>query len=104
MRAIPAVAVTILLASFVAGAQGGAGGQQQPPPAPPPPGTPTKPLVPLAASTFAATPEKYVGEFVSLTGTVEQSVAKLAFTVDQDAKKTTGKDILVLMRNLSGTI
>jgi hypothetical protein len=107
MRAIPAVAVTMLLASFVAGAQGGAGGQQQPPAPPPPappPGTPTKPLVPLAASTFAAAPEKYVGEFVSLTATVEQSVAKLAFTVDQDAKKTTGKDILVLMRNLSGTI
>ena len=84
--------------------------QQQPqppqpqPPAPPPPGTPTKPLVPVAASTMAAAPENYVGEFVSLAGTVEQSVAKLAFTVDQDAKKSTGKDVLVLMRHLSGTI
>jgi hypothetical protein len=41
---------------------------------------------------------------VSLTGTVEQSIGKMAFSVDQDAKKSTGKDMVVLMRHLSGTI
>jgi cytochrome c556 len=103
MRATLAAAVTLCLTSLVVAAQSG-GGQQPPPPAPPPPGTPTKPLVPVAASTLTAKPEAYLDEFVSLTGTVEQSVATLAFTVDQDPKQTTGKDILVLMRHLSGTI
>jgi cytochrome c556 len=103
MRAALALAVTIFIASLAVAAQGGGGAAQQPP-APPPPGTPTKALVPLAASTLAANPETYVGEFVSLTGTVEQSVGKMAFSVDQDAKKSTGKDVLVLIRNLSGTI
>ena len=123
MRAALALAVTIFLASLAVGAQGGGGGTQQqptppatpaqppaqppaPPPAapPPPPGTPTKALVPIAASTLAAKPEAYVGEFVSLTGTVEQSIGKMAFSVDQDPKKSTGKDVVVLMRHLSGTI
>jgi cytochrome c556 len=119
MRAALALAVTIFLASLAVGAQGGGSGAQQqptppatpaqppaqPPAAPaPPPGTPTKALVPIAASTLAANPEAYVGEFVSLTGTVEQSIGKMAFSVDQDAKKSTGKDIVVLMRHLSGTI
>jgi len=102
MRALLAVAGAIVLASLAAGAQGRGGAQQQPPP-PPAPGTPTKPLVPLAASTLAAKPDAYLDEFVSVTGAVEQSVSKLAFTVDQDPKKT-GKEILVLMRHLSGTI
>jgi cytochrome c556 len=120
MRATAALAITIFLAALTVGAQGGAQQQQQqqqsqqqqqpqpqqqqPPPTPPPPGTPTKPLVPVAASTMAAAPENYLGEFVSLAGTVEQSVSKFAFTVDQDARKSTGKEVLVLMRHLSGTI
>ena len=119
MRAALALAVTIFLASLAVGAQGGGGGTQQQPtppatpaqppappaaPPPPPPGTPTKALVPIAASTLAAKPEAYVGEFVSLTGTVEQSIGKMAFSVDQDPKKSTGKDVVVLMRHLSGTI
>ena len=119
MRAALALAVTIFLASLAVGAQGGGAGTQQQPkppaapaqppaqppaPAPPPPGTPTKALVPIAASTLAANPEAYVGEFVSLTGTVEQSIGKMAFSVDQDPKQSTGKDVVVLMRHLSGTI
>src|SRR5688572_19021081 len=87
MRAVLALAVAIFLASLAVGAQGGGGGTQQPPPAAPtqqpaapapppaapapppvPPGTPTKALVPIAASTFASNPDAYVGEFVSLTG------------------------------------
>jgi len=119
MRAVPAVAVTIFLASLVAvGAQGGGGTQQPPaaptqqppapaqPPAAPavPPGTPTKALVPIAASTLANNADAYVGEFVSLTGTVEQGIGKMAFSVDQDPKRATGKEVVVLMRHLSGTI
>jgi hypothetical protein len=123
MRAVLALAVAIFLASLAVGAQGGGGGTQQPPPAAPtqqppapapppaapapppvPPGTPTKALVPIAASTFASNPDAYVGEFVSLTGTVEQGIGKMAFSVDQDAKKSTGKEAVVLMRHLSGTI
>jgi cytochrome c556 len=117
MRAALALAVTIVIASLAVGAQGG-GGQQQPPPqqpgapapqpppapVPPPPGTPTKALVPVAASTLAARPDTYVGEFVSLTGAVEQSIGKMAFSVDQDPKQTTGKEVVVLMRHLSGAI
>jgi hypothetical protein len=118
MRAVLALAVTIFLASLAVGAQGGGGGaQQQPtppapaqppaePPQPPPvpPGTPTKALVPIAASTLASNTDAYVGEFVSLTGAVEQSIGKMAFSIDQDPKKTTGKNVVVLMRHLSGTI
>jgi hypothetical protein len=119
MRAALALAVTIFLASLAVAAQGGGGGSQQqpapqpaqqtPPPAPqppppPPPGTPTKALVPIAASTLAAKTDAYVGEFVSLNGAVEQTVGKMAFSVDQDPKQSTGKEVLVLMRHLSGTI
>jgi cytochrome c556 len=114
MRATLALAVTIFLASLALGAQGGGSQQQQPPsvppaptpapPPPPPPGTPTKALVPIAASTLAAHTDKYIGEFVSLTGTVERSIGKMAFSVDQDAQKSTGKEVVVLMRHLSGTI
>ena len=110
MRAALAVAVTVLLASLAVGAQGGGASAQQKPPAaptpppPPPPGTPTKALVPIAASTLAARAGDYVGEFVSLTGAIERSIGKMAFSVDQDPQKSTGKEVVVLMRHLSGTI
>ncbi len=112
MRAALAVAVTVLLASLAVGAQGGEASAQQKtpaaptpaPPPPPPPGTPTKALVPIAASTLAARAGDYVGEFVSLTGAIERSIGKMAFSVDQDPQKSTGKEVVVLMRHLSGTI
>lgn len=66
--------------------------------------TPTKALVPLAASSLAANPDKYVGEFVTVTGTVEQSVTRLAFSMDQDATKATGKEVLVLAPRMNGTV
>jgi cytochrome c556 len=117
MRAVPALAVTIVLASLALAARSGSAAQQAPAqpqaqpqapqpqaPPPPPPGTPTKPLVPVAASTLAARPETYVGEFVSVTGAVERSIGRMAFSLDQDPKQTTGKEVVVLMRHLSGTI
>ena len=71
-------------------------GQGQPPAA----GTPPKPLVPVAASSVAANPDTYVGEYVTLTGAVEANLSKTSFSVDQDKTKTTGKDVLVLAPNL----
>ena len=85
--------------------RGGRGGQQGAPagtPAAPPaaPGVPAKPYVPLAASTLADHPDTYYGEFVTVTGAVEQTLSKLAFSVDQDKTKSTGKDIIVIAPTL----
>jgi cytochrome c556 len=60
------------------------------------PAAPAKPLVPVAASTLAATPDKFFGEFVTMTGTVEQTLGRMAFVVDQDRTKSTGKEVLVI--------
>jgi len=78
---------------------------QQPAPAAPAapapaPGTPTKPLVPVAASSVAADPDGYYGEFVTMTATVEATLSKTAFSVDQDKTKSTGQEVLVLAPNL----
>ena len=75
-------------------------------PAPPPPasGTPPKPLVPLAASTLAANPDPYIGEWVTVTAAVEQTLALLAFSIDQDKTKSTGKEILVLAPRMNSPV
>lgn len=83
---VAASALAAFVTSFTAFGQGQA----------PPPGTPTKPLVPVAASSVAANPDTYVGEFVTMTGAVEALLTKTAFSVDQDKTKSTGKDVLVL--------
>ena len=80
----------------VASWSGDQGGQAPPPPA----GTPPKPLVPVAASSVAANPDPYVGEYVTLTGAVEANLSKTSFSVDQDKTKSTGKDVLVLAPTL----
>jgi hypothetical protein len=67
-------------------------------------GAPAKPLVPLAASTLAANPAQYYGEYVTVTGTIEQSVSPLAFSIDQDKTKSTGKEVLVIPRRLNSPI
>jgi hypothetical protein len=66
----------------------------------PPAGTPTKPLVPVAASSVAANPDSYVGEYVTMTGAVEANLTKTSFSVDQDKAKSTGKEVLVLAPSL----
>lgn len=81
-----------------------AGAPQQPSPAPGPPAAPPKPLVPVAASTLAATPETYYGEPVSLAGALEENLSRTAFSVDQDRTKRTGKDVLVVAPNLQRQI
>ncbi len=65
---------------------------------------PAKPLVPVAASTLAATPDKFIGEYVTLAGTVEQSLGKTTFSVDQDRTKSTGKEILVIANRLNDPV
>ena len=72
-------------------------GGQAPAPAP---GTPPKPLVPVAASSVVKNPDPYVGEYVTLTATVESNLSKTGFSVDQDKTKSTGQEVLVLAPNL----
>jgi cytochrome c556 len=76
----------------------------QPAPAPAAPGTPPKPLVPLAASTLAANPDPYIGEWVTVTAAVEQTLAPLAFSIDQDKTKSTGKEVLVLAPRMNSPV
>jgi cytochrome c556 len=76
------------------GGQGGppAGGQQAPP-AP-------KPAIPAAASSIAAKPEAFYGQNVTVYATVEKELTTLAFTLDQDAKASTGKEVIVVAPRL----
>jgi len=92
---VAGIALASFLISFTAltAEQGG----QPPPPAA---NTPPKPLVPVAASSVAANPDPYVGEYVTMTGAVEAILSKTSFSVDQDKTKSTGKDVLVLAPTL----
>ena len=74
-----------------------AGQGQAPAPAP---GTPPKPLVPVAASSVVKNPDPYVGEYVTLTATVESNLSKTGFSVDQDKSKSTGQEVLVIAPTL----
>ena len=71
--------------------------QQPAPPA-------AKPLVPVAASTLADSPADYYGQYVSVVGTVEQKLTTLAFTIDQDKTKSTGKEVLILTATLNAPV
>ena len=64
---------------------------------------PTKAIVPVAASSVAAKPDQWLGEYVAMTGVVEQSVGKLAFTVDQDKTKS-APEVLVLAGRMSDPV
>jgi len=75
-------------------------GQGQAPPA----GTPPKPLVPVAASSVAANPDTYVGEYVTMTGAVEANLTKTSFSVDQDKTKSTGKEVLVIAPSMQKSL
>jgi cytochrome c556 len=75
----------------------GRGGQPGTPAAP---AAPAKPYIPLAASTLADHANNYYGELVTVTGAVETTLSKLAFSVDQDKTKSTGKDVIVIAPTL----
>jgi soluble cytochrome b562 len=92
---VAALALAAFVTSYSATTFGQGGGQ-----APPAANTPPKPLVPVAASSVAANPDPYVGEYVTMTGAVEANLSKTSFSVDQDKTKTTGKDVLVLAPTL----
>jgi hypothetical protein len=95
---VAALALAAFVTSFTATTMGQA---PQAPQAPPPAAnTPPKPLVPVAASSVANNPDPYVGEYVTMTGTVEANLTKTSFSVDQDKTKTTGKEVLVLAPTL----
>jgi cytochrome c556 len=62
-----------------------------------------KAIVPVAAGTVTNNPDSYIGEFVSLTAPVEQTLTKSTFSVDQDRTKS-DKEILVIAPTLTGTV
>ena len=115
-RGLAAMATTIAVASLAI-----AGAQQKPAPPATPAGqapanpaapaapavatlpAPTRAIVPVAASSVAAKPEQWVGEYVALTGIVEATVGKMAFTVDQDKTKA-APDVLVLSHRMSDPV
>lgn len=118
-RGLAAMASTLAVASLaIAGAQqspakpatpaGQAPATPAPPAAPAAPAVatlpaPTRAIVPVAASSVAAKPDQWVGEYVALTGIVEASVGKMAFTVDQDKTKA-APDVLVLSHRMSDPV
>lgn len=99
--AVAVASMALVSAAVLTSAQGGAPQQQQ---AAVNPAAPTKALVPVAASTLATRPDGYVGEFVTVSATVERSLSKLAFTIDQDRTKATGQEVLVLAQRMSDPV
>jgi cytochrome c556 len=64
---------------------------------------PTKAIVPVAASSVAAKPDQWVGEYVAMTGIIDASLGQKAFTVDQDKTKS-APDVLVLAHRMSDPV
>ena len=68
-------------------------------------GAPTpKALVPVTASSVAAAPDAYVGQYVTLIAPVDRRFSATAFSVDQDRTKSTGQDVLILAPALSAPV
>jgi cytochrome c556 len=115
MRRIIAGAVFLIASIAITVAQQPPQQQPQRPPAPPAQGapapggqrggaaTPAKPIVPVAASTVLAHPDQYLGEYISLTAPVEQTLTKSTFSVDQDRTKS-DQEILVIAPTMTGTV
>ena len=57
--------------------------------------------MPVVASTLAAKPDAFYGENVTMMAIVDQTLSPVAFSVDQDKTKSTGKDVLVLAPRLN---
>jgi cytochrome c556 len=64
---------------------------------------PTKAIVPVAASSVAAKPDQWIGEYVAMTGIIDASLGEKAFTVDQDKTKS-APDVLVLAHRMSDPV
>ena len=59
-----------------------------------------RPAIPAAASSIADKPEMFYGQNVTVYATVEKQLTALAFTLDQDKSKSTGKEVIVLAPRL----
>ena len=64
---------------------------------------PARAIVPVAASSVAAKPDQWVGEYVAMTGVVDASLGRMAFSVDQDKTKS-APDVLVLAHRMSDAV
>lgn len=62
---------------------------------------PAATLVPVSASSLIRHPELYLNQSVSVYGTVEQLLSATAFSMDQDAKKPSLTDLLVVAPTLN---
>ncbi len=122
-RGLALMATTAVVASLTlvgaqqppaAGAPGAGAPAAQTPAAPAAPATPAAPavptlppparaIVPVAASSVAAKPDQWVGEYVAMTGVVDASFGKMAFTVDQDKTKN-APDVLVIAQRMSDPV
>jgi len=71
-----------------AGAPAGGG-----PPAP-------RAAMPAAASSIAAKPENFYGQYVTVYAAVEKSLSPTVFSVDQDRSKTTGEELIIVAPRL----
>jgi cytochrome c556 len=80
--------------------QGQRGGQAGPPGGGQPAAPAAKPAIPAAASSIADKPDNFYGQNVTVYATVEKQLSSTAFTLDQDATKSTGKEVLVLARRM----
>ncbi len=60
--------------------------------------------MPAAASSVAAKPEAFYGQYVSIYATVEKSLAPQAFTLDQDKTKSTGQEVIVFAPRLHSPV
>jgi len=63
-----------------------------------------QPVVPVAASTLAANPDRFVGMTVTVTAAIDQRYGGTAFSVDQDRTKSAGQDVLVLAPLLNAPV
>lgn len=58
-------------------------------------------LVPMTAASLVAQTDRYVGQIVAVYATVETTVSKTAFSIDQDPKRASLNDVLVIAPNLN---
>lgn len=61
---------------------------------------PAATLVPVSAGSLLLHPELYLGQTVSIFGTVEQLLSATAFSMDQDARKASLKDLFIVAPTL----
>lgn len=58
-------------------------------------------LIPVTAASLLSQPDRYVGLTVAVYGTVESQLTPTTFSMDQDPKKSSMADVLVVAPNLT---